>query len=83
MPMLRTYASPVDNRVTVTIPKEYADYSFQVILVPCNATPVRAVASDIHVFDSLHADWGGEGSATEIADELRAARRTDRLAAAW
>ncbi len=83
MPMLRTYASPVDNRVTVTIPKEYAAYSFQVILVPCNATPVRAAKNDIHIFDSLHSDWGGDGTPTEIAEELRAARRTDRLAPDW
>ena len=83
MPLLRTYAEPVNDTVMVKIPKEYASYSFQVILVPCNVTPRSNAAADIHIFDSLHTDWGGTGSASEIADSIRSARHTNRQSELW
>ena len=83
MPLLRTYAEPVNDTVMVKIPKEYASFSFQVILVPCNVTPRPNATADVHVFDSLHTDWGGSGSAAEIADSIRSARHTDRKSASW
>ena len=83
MPMLRTYADPVNDTVTVKIPKEYATYSFQVILVPCNVNPRPSASADIHVFDSLHTDWGGAGSAEEIAASIRDSRHTDRQNVSW
>ena len=83
MPMLRTYAQPVNDMVMVKIPREYASYSFQVILVPCNATPRSGHTEDIHIFDSLHTDWGGTGSATEIADSIRSSRHIDRHSVTW
>ena len=83
MPMLRTYAQPINDTVMVKIPREYASYSFQVILVPCNVTPRPAPTEDIHIFDSLHTDWGGTGSATEIAAAIRSSRHTDRHSVSW
>ena len=83
MPALRTYARPVDDMVMVKIPKEYAAYSFQVILVPCSVKPECTPSPDIHVFDALHSDWGGEGSADAIAESIRASRRVERLTATW
>jgi len=34
MPPIQTIASPRRDKISVTIPKEYRSYSFQVILVP-------------------------------------------------
>ena len=34
MPSIRTYASPVSNQVTIDIPREYASYSFEILLMP-------------------------------------------------
>ncbi len=34
MPPIETIARPVRNRISVKVPKEYASYSFQVLLVP-------------------------------------------------
>ena len=83
MPMLRTYAQPINDTVMLKIPREYASYSFQVILVPCNVTPRPDPTEDIHIFDSLHTDWGGTGSATEIAAAIRSSRHTDRHRVSW
>lgn len=83
MPMIRTYAEPVEDTVTVKIPREYSSYSFEVILVPCNVRPNLTSERDIHFFDSLHADWGGDGSAEEIASSIRASRQVNRLTPDW
>jgi len=34
MPPIQTIASPRHDKISITIPKEYRSYSFQVILVP-------------------------------------------------
>jgi hypothetical protein len=34
MPAIRTFAKPVNDSVTVHIPKEYRSYSFEIVLVP-------------------------------------------------
>ncbi|MBR4259276.1 MAG: hypothetical protein IKQ17_09605 [Kiritimatiellae bacterium] len=34
MPTIETVATPVHNRISIQIPKEYASYSFKVVLVP-------------------------------------------------
>ena len=34
MPPIETIARPIRNRISVKVPKEYASYSFQVLLVP-------------------------------------------------
>lgn len=34
MPPIETIARPYRNRISVSVPKEYSSYSFQVILVP-------------------------------------------------
>lgn len=83
MPTLRTYAQPINDTVMVKIPKEYASYSFQVILVPYKAQLKHRRPVDIHVFDRLHSDWGGSGSADEIAESIRASRNVERQSATW
>ena len=83
MPTLRTYAEPVNDTVMIKIPKEYASYAFQVILVPYKAAAKREIPTDIHMFDCLHSDWGGEGGAVEIAESIRNARRVSRQSTPW
>ena len=34
MPPIETIARPVRNRISIKVPREYASYSFQVLLVP-------------------------------------------------
>jgi hypothetical protein len=34
MPTIRTFAEPVNDTLTVQIPREYRSYSFEVVLVP-------------------------------------------------
>ena len=34
MPTIRTFAEPVNDTLTVRIPREYRSYSFEVVLVP-------------------------------------------------
>ena len=43
MPPIQTIASPRRDRISVTVPKEYRSYSFQVILVPLS--PERPAVS--------------------------------------
>ncbi len=50
---------------------------------PINATSHPNAAAGIHIFDSLHTDWGGAGSASEIADSIRSARHTNRQSELW
>ena len=83
MPTLRTFAEPIDDTVMVKIPKEYASYSFQVILVPYKAMLKRKQPADIHIFDSLHSDWGGDRGIDEIAGDIRASRHIERQPVEW
>ena len=41
MPPIETIARPVRNRISIKVPKEYASYSFQVILVPLTSETTR------------------------------------------
>ena len=34
MPAIRTFARPVNDMVTLSIPREYRSYSFEIMLVP-------------------------------------------------
>ena len=45
MPPIETIARPRRNRISVTVPKEYGAYSFQVILVPLGVGVVRPAKS--------------------------------------
>ena len=38
---------------------------------------------DIHVFDGLHTDWGGDANAVEIASSLRRDRSSSRTVGTW
>ena len=38
---------------------------------------------DIHVFDGLHTDWGGDADAVEIASSLRGDRSSSRTVGTW
>ncbi|MDO5318093.1 MAG: hypothetical protein Q4G65_05650 [bacterium] len=38
---------------------------------------------DIHVFDGLHTDWGGNADAVEIASSLRGDRSSSRTVGTW
>lgn len=45
MQTIETIARPRRNRISVAVPKEYAAYSFQVILVPLAADTSASVSS--------------------------------------
>lgn len=45
MPSLETIARPRRNRISITVPKEYSSYSFQVILVPIAAVAPSSAPS--------------------------------------
>ena len=45
MPPIETIATPRRNRISVSIPREYSSYSFQVILVPL--APVASQAAPV------------------------------------
>lgn len=47
MPSIETIASPYRNQIKIQVPKEYASYSFQVILVPLaeNGVATREIHS--------------------------------------
>ena len=34
MPTIETVATPIRNRISIRVPREYASYSFKVLLVP-------------------------------------------------
>ena len=38
---------------------------------------------DIHVFDGLHSDWGGDEDVVEIASSLRRDRSSSRTVGTW
>lgn len=43
MPPIETITRPRRNKISVTVPREYSGYSFQVILVPLGVDEVRPV----------------------------------------
>ena len=45
MPPIETITRPHRNRISVSVPKEYSAYSFQVILVPLGVDAERRVSS--------------------------------------
>ena len=53
MPPIETIARPVRNRISVKVPKEYASYSFQVLLVPLIDSPTQG-----HMGEMPHARKG-------------------------
>ena len=38
---------------------------------------------DVHVFDGLHPDWGGDGDVVELAASLRSSRFASRTVDSW
>lgn len=47
------------------------------ISIPNCISKERQQPVDIHFFDSLHEDWGGDRDPNEIAEELRKSRLSD------
>ena len=43
MPPIETITRPCRNRISVSVPREYSGYSFQVILVPLGVDTTRTV----------------------------------------
>ena len=43
MPPIETITRPRRNRISVSVPREYSSYSFQVILVPLGVDTTRTV----------------------------------------
>ena len=43
MPPIETITRPRRNRISVSVPREYSSYSFQVILVPLGVDAARTV----------------------------------------
>ena len=43
MPPIETITRPRRNRISVSVPREYSGYSFQVILVPLGVDTTRTV----------------------------------------
>ena len=43
MPPIETITRPCRNRISVSVPREYSGYSFQVILVPLGVDEARTV----------------------------------------
>jgi len=41
MPTIQTFVRPIRRRISVTIPREYDGYSFEVILVPVKQEPKK------------------------------------------
>ena len=78
MPPIETIARPIRNRISIRVPKEYASYSFQVLLVPLSPqkTKWRTVGKvkglsfkikDEDLFSDDSDDWetcSNDGSAT-------------------
>ncbi|MCQ2975315.1 MAG: hypothetical protein MJ211_10975 [Bacteroidales bacterium] len=51
-----------------------------IVTMPC---VIKDKVYDIHMFDCLSEDWGGEGDANEIAEELRSSRKSDWNVESW
>jgi len=47
MPSIETIARPRRNRISIAVPREYASYSFQVILVPISSEEAFSVRSEV------------------------------------
>ena len=43
MPPIETITRPCRNRISVSVPREYSGYSFQVILVPLGVDTTRTI----------------------------------------
>ena len=48
--------------------------AFAMFLVASPSATKDAKVNDIHIFDSLHTDWGGAADAHEVAEFIRQAR---------
>ena len=78
MPPIETIAKPIRNRISIKVPKEYASYSFQVLLVPLQPakTKWRSVGkvdglsfkiSDDDLFSDDAAEWEACANAVPVA----------------
>ena len=47
MPAIRTFATPVNDTLTVSIPKEYQSYSFKIVLFPVRGGEAAAANNDV------------------------------------
>ncbi len=81
MPAIRTFVKPVNDSVTVHIPKEYRSYSFEIVLVPVEqgvdagerntSLPVWAGLCENAIARNLH----GPHDMESIRDSIMAAER--------
>ena len=60
-----------------------AEKDLQDLSVPESAWEEENQALYDEVFASFHSDWGGDGSATEIAESLRKGRVNNRKVEVW
>lgn len=60
-----------------------AEKATQDLSVPESAWEEENQALYDEVFASFHSDWGGDGSATEIAESLRKGRVNNRKVEVW
>ena len=76
MPPIEMIASPVGNRISIPIPREYRAYSFQVTLVPVKAdseVPRRRVArtrrqeTSASLWDQLACPVFDEGEGLDVS----------------
>ena len=72
MPPIETITRPCRNRISVSVPREYSGYSFQVILVPLGVDTTRTVTLMPHKKSSfvdalLSCPKLGEGEPLDIS----------------
>ena len=74
-----TPSAPISDMAALK--KQLTAYAMFLVTSP---SPTKdAKVNDIHIFDSLHTDWGGVADAHEVAESIRQARTNDRKIETW
>ena len=77
MPAIRTFAKPVNDMLTLRIPREYRSYSFEIMLVPVRehntALPVWAGLCE----NAMTKNVDGPHDMASIRESVKAVERVD------
>ena len=77
MPAIRTFARPVNDMLTLSIPREYRSYSFEIMLVPVREQDEALPAWAGLCESTMTRNIDGPHDMTSIRESVKAVERVD------
>ncbi|MCQ2250327.1 MAG: hypothetical protein MJZ66_04380 [Bacteroidales bacterium] len=82
VPSVKLFNKSLLEKQLSAFAKMLLSYPFAKAFENCDEGIMEAKEDDIHIFDCLHKDWGGDKSAEEIAEDIRNSR-IERSVEVW